>query len=236
MQRLGGRTVAIATQHSSTKKGETLQDTIRTLGCYGDAVVLRHPEESSAATAAKYSQVPIINGGNGSLEHPTQAFLDLFTIREELGTVSGITVTFIGDLKYGRTVHSLIKLLQFYDVRIQLVCPPALTLPDNVRQKVVASGQLIYETSTLTPEVVGRSDVLYSTRVQKERFSSIDEYERLKNCVIIDSAVMKHAKNHAVVMHPLPRNQEIDPEVDFDQRAAYFRQVCSSLVGIEVQR
>lgn len=225
MQRLGGRTVVISTEHSSTKKGETLQDTIRTLGCYGDAIVLRHPEESSAATAAKFSPVPIINGGNGSLEHPTQAFLDLFTIREELGTVTGLTVTFTGDLRYGRTVHSLIKLLQFYDVRVQLVAPKALSLPAEVRQQVAASGQLILESEELTPEIVSRSDVLYCTRVQKERFADLDEYERLKNSFIIDNSVLKHAKSHMVVMHPLPRNAEISEEVDFDQRAAYFRQV-----------
>lgn len=225
MQRLGGRTVAISTQHSSTKKGETLQDTIRTLGCYGDAVVLRHPEESSAETAAKFSSVPIINGGNGSLEHPTQAFLDLFTIREELGTVTGLTVTFTGDLKYGRTVHSLIKLLQFYEVRIQLVAPKSLSLPEEVRRQIRASGQLVHESTELTPEIVARSDVLYCTRVQKERFPDLDEYERLKNSFVIDNAVLKHAKSQMIVMHPLPRNTEIGEEVDFDQRAAYFRQV-----------
>jgi carbamoyl-phosphate synthase/aspartate carbamoyltransferase len=225
MQRLGGRTVAIATEYSSTRKGETLQDTIRTLGCYGDAIVMRHPSEGSAATAAKFSPVPVINGGNGSLEHPTQAFLDLFTIREELGTVSGITVTFVGDLKYGRTVHSLIKLLQYYEVRVQLVSPKALSLPEGVRQQVQASGQLILETNELTPELVARSDVLYCTRVQKERFADIDEYERLKNSFIVDNSVLKHAKSQMVVMHPLPRTAEIDEEVDFDQRAAYFRQV-----------
>ena len=226
MQRLGGRTIAISTQHSSTQKGETLQDTIRTLGCYGDAVVLRHPDSTSTEIAAKYSQVPVINGGNGALEHPTQAFLDLFTIREELGTVTGLTITFTGDLKYGRPVHSLIKLLQFYDVRIQLVAPKALALPDDVRQQIVASGQLVLESEELTPEIVANSDILYSTRVQKERFVDLLEYERLKNTFIIDNALLKHAKSHMVVMHPLPRNAEISEEVDFDQRAAYFRQVC----------
>lgn len=226
MQRLGGRTIAISTQHSSTQKGESLQDTIRTLGCYGDAVVLRHPDSTSTEIAAKYSQVPVINGGNGALEHPTQAFLDLFTIREELGTVTGLTITFTGDLKYGRPVHSLIKLLQFYDVRIQLVAPKALALPDDVRQQIVASGQLVLESEELTPEIVASSDILYSTRVQKERFVDILEYERLKNTFIIDNALLKHAKSHMVVMHPLPRNAEISEEVDFDQRAAYFRQVC----------
>ncbi|EEA21481.1 Carbamoyl-phosphate synthase [Talaromyces marneffei ATCC 18224] len=225
MQRLGGRTIAISTEHSSAKKGETLQDTIRTLGCYGDAVVLRHPDEKSAHTAAKFSPVPIINGGNGSLEHPTQAFLDLFTIREELGTVTGLTVTFVGDLKYGRTVHSLIKLLQFYDVRVQLVAPKALSLPEDVRKLVVSSGQLVCESEKLTPEIISRSDVLYCTRVQKERFADLAEYERLKDSFVVDNSVLKHAKSHMVVMHPLPRNAEIGEEVDFDQRAAYFRQM-----------
>ncbi|KAI9789721.1 MAG: hypothetical protein M1835_001485 [Candelina submexicana] len=225
MQRLGGRTVAIQPTHSSTQKGETLQDTIRTLGCYGDAIVLRHPEESSAATAAKYSPVPIINGGNGSLEHPTQAFLDLFTIREELGTVTGLTITFTGDLKYGRTVHSLAKLLQHYNVHVQLVAPPALSLPDDVRQQLIGSGQLVAESQELTPEIVSRSDVLYCTRLQKERFSNVDEYETLKGNLVIDNNVLQNTKSHMIVMHPLPRNAEIGEEVDFDQRAAYFRQV-----------
>jgi carbamoyl-phosphate synthase / aspartate carbamoyltransferase len=232
MQRLGGRTVVINTDHSSTKKGETLQDTIRTLGCYGDAIVLRHPDNDSAATAAKFSPVPIINGGNGSLEHPTQAFLDLFTIREELGTVTGITVTFTGDLKYGRTVHSLIKLLQYYDVRINLVSPSALALPDEVRQQIKKSGQLAIEHGILTPDIVQRSDVLYCTRVQRERFESQDDYERLKDSFVIDNSVLRYAKPTMIVMHPLPRNREISEEVDFDQRAAYFRQVSLQVVSM----
>ncbi|PGH09723.1 protein pyrABCN [Blastomyces parvus] len=225
MQRLGGRTIPIATEHSSTQKGETLQDTVRTLGCYSDAIVLRHPDDSSAATAAKFSPVPIINGGNGAMEHPTQAFLDLFTIREELGTVNDITITFTGDLKYGRTVHSLIKLLQFYDVRVQLISPKALAIPEEVRQQLVSSGQLILESTELTPEIIARSDVLYCTRVQKERFEDLGEYEKLKNAFVIDNTVLKHAKSQMIVMHPLPRNQEVCEEVDFDQRAAYFRQM-----------
>ena len=222
MQRLGGRVIAINTDHSSTKKGETLQDTVRTLGCYGDAVVLRHPDDNSAATAAKFSPVPIINGGNGSREHPTQAFLDLFTIREELGTVTGLTVTFTGDLKYGRTVHSLVKLLQYYDVRINLVSPAALALPEGVLNGITSP---VTVSERLTPEIVGRSDVLYCTRVQKERFTSEAEYERLKDSLIVDNALLKHAKPSMIVMHPLPRNAEISEEVDFDQRAAYFRQM-----------
>ena len=228
MQRLGGRTVAIATSHSSTVKGESLADSIRTLGCYGDAIVLRHPEESSAATAAKFSPVPIINGGNGSKEHPTQAFLDLFTIREELGTVTGLTITFIGDLRYGRTVHSLVKLLQHYDVQIQLVSPTFLSLPADILALIKSkSGQLLTISTELTPEIVSKSDVIYCTRVQKERFEDLGEYERLKDSFVVDNKTLKHAKSQMVVMHPLPRNNEIGEEVDFDQRAAYFRQVRS---------
>ncbi|KAL8904243.1 MAG: hypothetical protein Q9207_003404 [Kuettlingeria erythrocarpa] len=225
MQRLGGRTVAISTSHSSTQKGETLQDTIRTLGCYGDAVVLRHPDESSAATAAKFSSVPIINGGNGSLEHPTQAFLDLFTIREELGTVSGLTITFTGDLKHGRTVHSLVQLLQHYNVHIQLVSPSSLALPASIRHQTVSSNQLLCESTELTEDIIARSDVLYCTRIQKERFEDLGEYERVKDALVIDNSVLKFAKEHMVVMHPLPRNKEVGEEVDYDQRAAYFRQM-----------
>ncbi|MCJ1462851.1 hypothetical protein MMC07_001454 [Pseudocyphellaria aurata] len=225
MQRLGGRTVPIATSQSSTQKGETLQDTIRTLACYSDAIVLRHPDESSAEIAANFSPVPIINGGNGSVEHPTQAFLDLYTIREELGTVTGLTITFTGDLFYGRTVHSLVKLLQHYDVKIQLVSPPGLGLPAEVRQLIVDSSQLVRETHELTSEVVARSDVLYCTRMQKERFEHLAENEGLNTNFVIDNAVLKHAKAQMIVMHPLPRNQEVGEEVDFDQRAAYFRQM-----------
>ncbi|KAF4467886.1 hypothetical protein FALBO_5232 [Fusarium albosuccineum] len=225
MQRLGGRTIAIATSHSSVQKGETLQDTLRTLACYGDAVVLRHPEESSVHTAEKYSPVPVINGGNGSKEHPTQAFLDLFTIREELGTVQGLTITFLGDLLYGRPVHSLVYLLRHYHVQVQLVAPKSLALPPKVREQLVASGQLLCESETLTPEIMARSDVLYCTRVQRERFPNDEEYQRVKNSYRVDNASLKNAKSSMIVMHPLPRNEEVAEEVDFDQRAAYFRQM-----------
>ncbi|KAI0999263.1 hypothetical protein K3495_g8933 [Podosphaera aphanis] len=226
MQRLGGRTVAISTSHSSTVKGESLPDTIRTLGCYADGIVLRHPDEGSAALAAKFSPVPIINGGNGSVEHPTQAFLDLFTIQEELGTVNGLTITFVGDLKHGRTVHSLVKLLQLYDVKIQFVSPRALSMPSKLLELVESKpGQFLVESSELTSEIVARSDVLYCTRIQKERFDNLSEYKQLENSYTIDNVVLKSAKNSMIVMHPLPRNNEIEDEVDFDMRAAYFRQM-----------
>ncbi|PHH86406.1 hypothetical protein CDD83_10296 [Cordyceps sp. RAO-2017] len=225
MQRLGGRTVAVAAGQSSVQKGETLQDTLRTLACYGDAVVLRHPDEGSVEVAERYSDVPVINAGNGSGEHPTQAFLDLFTIREELGTVQGLTITFVGDLRHGRTVHSLVRLLRHYQVRVQLVAPPGLELPEGVREELAASGKLRGEWAALTGEVISRSDVLYCTRVQRERFGSGDEYERVRGAYRVDNAALKHAKASMVVMHPLPRNDEVAEEVDFDQRAAYFRQM-----------
>ncbi|KAK9447292.1 uncharacterized protein V1518DRAFT_421853 [Limtongia smithiae] len=225
MQRLGGRVVSVSTGTSSVVKGETLQDTIRTVSSYVDAIALRHPSEESAAIAAKYSPVPILNAGNGSLEHPTQALLDLFTIREELGTVNGITVTFMGDLKYGRTVHSLCTLLQYYSVKIQLVSPPQLALPAEYRDELERAGMLVLETSEFLPEVVAKTDVLYCTRVQKERFADLAEFEQLKDTYIVDSNALKHAKKHMSVMHPLPRNNEISEEIDFDPRSAYFRQM-----------
>lgn len=233
MQRLGGRVVAIATSCSSTAKGESLADTIRTMGCYCDAIVLRHPEERSAAIAANFSTVPIINGGNGAKEHPTQAFLDLFTIREELGTVTGLTITFTGDLKYGRTVHSLLKLLQHYDVKLQLISPKALSLPDEVLDFIKSKpGQLLTQNTELTTDVIARTDVLYCTRIQKERFNNILEYEQLEKACIIDNRTLKNAKSTMIIMHPLPRNEEINEELDFDQRAAYFRQVDISRLRI----
>ncbi|KAL2316251.1 Protein ura1 [Schizosaccharomyces pombe] len=226
MQRLGGKVVAVTASASSVNKGESLADTIRTLGCYGDAIVLRHPSIESARIAANFSPVPIINGGNGSKEHPTQAFLDLYTIREELGSVNGLTITFIGDLKYGRTVHSLARLLAFWHVELHLVSPEQLALPDDVKDDIRANGLNFIEHRELTKEVVAQSDVLYCTRVQKERFASVDEYEKLKDSFIVDNSVLASAKSHCIVMHPLPRNREISEEVDFDQRrAAYFRQM-----------
>ena len=225
MQRLGGRTIPISVAYSSTVKGETLQDSIRTLACYGDAVVLRHPSDASADIAAQCSPVPVINGGNGSREHPTQAFLDLFTINQELGRVDNLTVTFVGDLKYGRTVHSLSRLLAHYNVDVQLVSPSELSLPKNVEHELIARGVRVIRSEELTPEILSRSDVVYATRVQKERFSDPAQYENLKDSFVINREALQYAKPTAVVMHPLPRNAEISEDVDSDPRAAYFRQM-----------
>ncbi|KAF9199728.1 hypothetical protein BGZ59_003735, partial [Podila verticillata] len=224
MARLGGSVVSVDEESSSVVKGETLADMIRTLGCYGDLIVLRHPDPGSAATAAKFSKVPVINAGDGVGEHPTQAFLDVYTIREELGTVNGLTITLVGDLKNGRTVHSLVKLLAYYHVTLNFVSPASLQMPEAVKDELRQAGVPFFEYSDLN-EVISESDVVYVTRVQKERFADLAEYERVKSAYVINNKVMSKAKTQMVVMHPLPRVSEIEPEVDFDQRAAYFRQM-----------
>ncbi|KAK6435646.1 Carbamoyl-phosphate synthase [Oleoguttula sp. CCFEE 5521] len=225
MKRLGGQTVMINESHSSTQKGESLADTIRTLDQYGDAIVLRHPDNDSAERAAKAAHGPIINAGNGSREHPTQGLLDLFTMREELGTVNGLTITFVGDLKYGRTVHSLVELLRHYNVQIQLASPAALSIPAKVRASMQARGQLAVESDRLTTEMIAKTDVLYVTRLQKERFEDPSLYEEVKDTFVVDGKTLKDAKANMIVMHPLPRNLELSEEVDDDPRAAYFRQM-----------
>ncbi|KAG8766514.1 hypothetical protein FRC12_006820, partial [Ceratobasidium sp. 428] len=225
MKRLGGDVVAVTADQSSVAKGESLADTIRTLGCYGDAVVLRHPAVGSAQTAAKVSPVPILNAGDGIGEHPTQALLDIYTIRSELGTVNGRTITLLGDLKNGRTVHSLVNLLCFYSVQLNFVSPASLTMPEHVTAAARRTGVTVREYTSLD-EVLKDTDVLYVTRVQRERFESEDEYNRVRSAYVINQAVLARAKEEMIVMHPLPRLQEIDPDVDFDsRRAVYFRQM-----------
>lgn len=225
MQRLGGRVIPVSVSNSSVKKGETLQDTLRTLASYCDSIVLRHPDPDSIRVADRYLGVPVINGGNGPEEHPTQAFLDLYTIREELGSVNGLTITFMGDLKYGRTVHSLTQLLAYYNIKVQLVAPKELELPQEFRDLLSSQGKLGREAFELTDEILADTDVLYCTRVQQERFASQEQYNRLKDTYRVDNSVLARCKNHMCVMHPLPRNAEIAEEVDFDHRAAYFRQM-----------
>ncbi|KAJ6589041.1 hypothetical protein B0H19DRAFT_1102680 [Mycena capillaripes] len=225
MKRCGGEVVQITADTSSVAKGETLPDTIRTLGCYGDAIVIRHPDVGSAQLAAKFSPVPIINAGDGIGEHPTQALLDVYTIRSELGTVNGRTITLLGDLKNGRTVHSLVTLLSLYSVRLNFVSPPLLAMPASVVAAARKAGIPVTQCESLD-EVLADTDVLYVTRVQKERFESETEWNQVKDAYRIDHAVLSRAKEDMIVMHPLPRVNEIDPEVDFDsRRAVYFRQM-----------
>lgn len=227
MERLGGSVIPInEVRYSSVSKGESLPDTIRTLECYADVIVLRHPETGSAEIAAKAARKPIINAGDGIGEHPTQALLDTFTIFEEFhnGKVDGMTVTMLGDLKYGRTVHSLARLLALFNVKINYVSPDILRMPREVMEEVAAKGIPQAEFSTLE-EVLPETDVLYVTRVQKERFEDPAEYEKVKDAYVIDPQVMKAAKQDMIVMHPLPRVGEISLDFDEDPRAAYFRQM-----------
>jgi len=204
MKRCGGDVVSVTAERSSIQKGETLQDTIRTLACYGDAVVLRHPDVGSSQLAAKYSPVPILNAGDGTGEHPTQALLDVYTIRSELGTLNGRTITLLGDLKNGRTVHSLVTLLCLYSVGLNFVSPASLAMPSNVVSAARKAGVHVHECESLE-EVLGETDVLYVTRVQKERFADEKEWEQVKGVYRVDHAVLSRAKEDMIVMHPLPR-------------------------------
>ena len=225
MERLGGSVIPInEVTYSSVAKGESLPDTIRTLECYADVIVLRHPEVGSSALAAEYARKPIINGGDGIGEHPTQALLDLFTIKEELGRVDGLTVTMLGDLKYGRTVHSLARLLSLFVVRLNYISPDILRMPAELVKKLEAKGVSQKEYSTLET-VLAETDVLYVTRVQKERFENLDDYEKVKGAYVITPDTLKQSKDEMIVMHPLPRVGEISLEIDPDPRAAYFRQM-----------
>ncbi len=225
IERLGGSAIPInEVRYSSVTKGESLPDTVRTLEAYADVIVLRHPETGAAALAAKYCRKPIINAGDGIGEHPTQALLDLFTIREELGRIDGLTVTMLGDLKYGRTVHSLARLLALYDVTLHYVSPDLLRMPPALIEELRQRGVPQTEHTTLD-DVLDKTDVLYVTRVQKERFENPDEYESVKNAYVITPETMARAKSNMVLMHPLPRVNEIAMEVDEDPRAAYFRQM-----------
>ncbi len=225
MERLGGSVIPINNvSYSSVTKGESLPDTVRTLEAYADVIVLRHPEVGSSALAAKYARKPVINAGDGIGEHPTQALLDLFTIREELGKVDGLTVTMMGDLKYGRTVHSLSRLLTLYDIKLNYVAPDLLRMPDEIIEEINEKGIPQASFDSLEP-VIGESDVLYVTRVQKERFEDPTQHESLKGSYAVTPEIMKQAKDKMIVMHPLPRVWEIDMAVDDDPRAAYFRQM-----------
>ncbi len=226
MERLGGAVIPISeVRYSSVAKGESLPDTVRTLECYADVIVLRHPEVGAAALAAKFCRKPVINAGDGVGEHPTQALLDAFTIYEELGRLDNLKITMLGDLKYGRTVHSLARLLTlFQDITLNYVSPDILRMPKDIMDEVAQKGVSQTEDTTLK-KVLPKTDVLYVTRVQKERFDNHVEYEKVKSAYVITPSIMKAAKKKMIVMHPLPRVTEISREFDDDARAAYFRQM-----------
>lgn len=222
MQRLGGTVIPInEVKYSSVSKGESLPDTVRTLEAYADVVVLRHYETGAAVLAAKYAHKPIINAGDGIGEHPTQALLDLFTILRERGTIDGLTITMLGDLKYGRTVHSLAKLASLFNVKLNYVSPDSLRMPSELISQI---GVPQTECTDLH-DVLAETDVLYVTRIQKERFIDDAHYDAVKNSYVITPETMTQAKSSMTLMHPFPRVGEIHIDVDTDPRAAYFRQI-----------
>lgn len=227
MMELGGNVLGFAdAASSSVSKGETVRDTVRVVENFADIIAMRHHIEGAQLAATEVSRVPIINAGDGSHAHPTQTLTDLLTITRELGRLDNLTIGFCGDLRFGRTVHSLIKALSRQKgIRIVLIAPPQLRLPDYIKQDVCDRLGLEYKEVNTLEEAMPELDVLYMTRVQKERFLDEDEYEAVKDSFVLDAEKMKLAKEKMAVLHPLPRVNEILEEVDADPRAAYFRQV-----------
>jgi aspartate carbamoyltransferase catalytic subunit len=231
MLRLGGSVIGTeaARTFSSAIKGETLEDTVRMVSTYADLIVLRHDEAGAAARAASVASVPVVNAGDGPGEHPTQALLDLYTIERELGHIDGVRVAFCGDLRFGRTARSLALLLALYpDVRLTFVAPPVIQVGGDILARLEARGVPCTLADQLT-DVLDDVDVVYQTRVQKERFTDPLEYEQARTAIRIDGAIMRQLPAKAIVMHPLPRVDEIAPEVDADPRAAYFRQAANGV-------
>jgi aspartate carbamoyltransferase catalytic subunit len=226
MARLGGSILSTenAREFSSAIKGESVEDTIRIVEGYADAIVIRHYEQGAARRAAAVASVPIINGGDGPGEHPTQALLDLYTIQHELGRIDGLRVALVGDLRFGRAVRSLALLFRLtQNTELVFVSPPAVPMGDDVRRALDAVG-IRYRDETDLTRVLPDVDVVYQTRIQRERFATPSEYESSRGVYVIDQAAMDRLNPNAIVMHPLPRVDEIDPAVDADPRAAYFRQ------------
>ena len=226
MLNLGGSVLGFSSADSSSAaKGESVSDTIRVISCYADICAMRHPKEGAPMVAAEISRIPVINAGDGGHQHPTQTLTDLLTIRSLKGKLSGFTIGLCGDLKFGRTVHSLIEALARYeDVRFIFISPEELKVPDYITQ-MLKSKNIGYEEVISLDEVIGRLDLLYMTRVQRERFFNEEDYIRLKDFYILTKDKMKAAREDMLVLHPLPRVNEISVEIDDDPRAAYFKQV-----------
>ena len=227
MLRLGGAVEGFSdAQSSSAAKGESLSDTIRVVSSYVDVIAMRNPKEGAALLASRFSSCPIINAGDGGHFHPTQTLTDLVTIRELRGGFENLTVGFCGDLKFGRTVHSLVQAMcRYKNNKFVFISPSELAIPEYIRESVLDASGVEYESVYRLEDVIDTIDILYMTRVQKERFFNEQDYIRLKDSYILDKAKMKLARPDMIVLHPLPRVNEIAPEVDDDPRAAYFRQV-----------
>ena len=227
MLNLGGSITGFSSADSSSAaKGESVSDTIRTISCYADICAMRHPKEGAPMVACQHSSIPVINAGDGGHQHPTQTLTDLLTIRNVKGRLKNMTIGLCGDLKFGRTVHSLINALVRYEgIRFILISPEELRLPDYIRHEVLDRNNIPYEEVVRLEDAMPSLDILYMTRVQKERFFNEEDYVRMKDFYILDKAKMKLAPEDMYVLHPLPRVNEISTEVDNDPRAAYFRQV-----------
>lgn len=227
MLELGGTVIGFSdAASSSVSKGETVADTVRVIRCFADIIAMRHFKEGAPLVASQYAGVPVINAGDGSHSHPTQTLTDLLTIKREKGRLDHLTIGFCGDLKFGRTVHSLIKALARYEgIRVILIAPEELRLPDYMLQEMRATTELEFREVTTMEEVMPELDILYMTRVQKERFLDEEEFDRVKDSFVLDPEKMQSAKSDMIVLHPLPRVNEITRAVDNDPRAAYFRQV-----------
>ncbi len=231
MKRLGGEVIDLGSiESSSVAKGETLADTIRVIGNYADVIVLRHPREGAARMAADYSKVPIINAGDGAGHHPTQTLLDLYTIMRESSLIE-LKIALVGDLKYGRTVHSLAYALSLYHADMTLISPKQLQMPDVIKKDLKKQGAAVSETTSIE-DVIGDVDVLYVTRIQKERFPDPAEYQKMAGSYRITEELLKKARDNLIIMHPLPRVDEIDPAVDGTKFARYFEQ---SFYGVPVR-
>jgi aspartate carbamoyltransferase catalytic subunit len=227
MHNLGGSVLGFASADSSSaSKGESVSDTIRVISCYADICAIRHPKEGAALVASQYSRIPVINAGDGGHQHPTQTLTDLLTIRSLKGRLDNITIGLCGDLKFGRTVHSLINaLIRYENVRFVLISPEELKVPDYIREDVLRANGVEFEEVERLEDSIGKLDVLYMTRVQRERFFNEEDYVRLKDFYVLTKEKMELAKDDMLVLHPLPRVNEIAVEVDDDPRAAYFKQV-----------
>ncbi len=231
MLRLGGSVIGFSEPGSSSvSKGESLGDTLRTVGAYSDIIAMRHPKEGAPRLGIEYSPVPLINGGDGGHQHPTQTLTDLFTIMQAKGRLEKLVIGCCGDLKFGRTVHSLIKAMSRYtDVEFVLISPNELQVPNYLRQEILLGKNIKFKEVERLEEVIGELDILYMTRVQKERFFNEADYVRLKDSYILDKEKMAMASENLAVLHPLPRVNEISTEVDDDPRAWYFRQVKNGM-------
>lgn len=226
MMNLGGKVLGFSSADSSSAaKGESVADTLRVVSCYADICAMRHPKEGAALVASMASSIPVINAGDGGHQHPTQTLTDLLTIRSLHGTFDDLTIGLCGDLKFGRTVHSLIEALsRYHNVKFVLISPEELRIPSYIREDVLEKKDLIYHEVERLEDALPHLDILYMTRVQKERFFNEEDYVRMKDYYILDAQKMQLAKDEMLVLHPLPRVNEISTEVDKDPRAAYFRQ------------